>query len=162
MGSATCDAGKIATLVGACQVMLATVLREFATFKEWEGKKGGYFCVADGLSGTPLLVALVGEVPLEKVEKYLEFSQEKSRRLAFQIGHLSSWESRDPSHNQWGGAIRIEDMIFSFSGLPELGDEVLMLLVGQMYGRRDNILLDDHLWEIVKRSNNPYWDERLV
>lgn len=161
MGSATCDAGKIATLVTACQIMLKTALREFGNREGWEGKKGGYFCVADGLSGTPLLVALVGEIPLEKVEKYMEFAQEKARRLSFHIGHVSSWESRDPDHDQWGGAIRIEDMIFSFSGLPELGDEVLMLLVGNLYGLRENASLDGHLAEIAKRSNNPYWDGRM-
>jgi hypothetical protein len=81
--------------------------------------------------------------------------------LSFQIGHVSSWESRDPGHDRWGGAIRIEDLIFSFSGLPELADEALMLGVGLMYGRRENASFEDLLAEIATHSVNPYWDVRV-
>ena len=160
MGSVTCDAVKMSKLLRNCQVVLESMLKEFGSREDWGGRKGGYFCVADGLSGSPLLAGLVGEIPLEKVEKYMEFAQEKARRLSFQIGHVSSWESRDPSHDQWGGAIRIESLIFSFSGLPELADEALMLGVGLIYGRRENASFEDLLAEIANRSNNPYWDVR--
>jgi hypothetical protein len=161
MGSVMCDAVKMSKLLQNCQVVIGSILKTFGHREEWGGRKGGYFCVADGLTGTPLLVAIVGEVPLEKAEKYMEFAQEKARRLAFQIGHVSSWESRDPDHNQWGGAIRIEDLIFSFSGLPELADEAAMLGVGLMYGRRENTSSEDLFAEIATRSDNPYWDVRM-
>jgi len=160
MSSVTCDAIKIATLVSACQTMLVTMLREFGEREDWGGRKGGYFCVADGLTGTPLLIALVGQVPLEKVEKYMEFAQEKARRLSSRIGDVSSWESRNLDHNQYGGAIRVENKIFSFSGLPELADEALMLSVALMYGRRENASFEDRLADIASCSNNPYWDVR--
>ena len=66
-------------------------------------------------------------------------SQEKARRLfANQLQHgISSWQTRDLKLDQFGGAIRIfitigednhtERLILSFSGLPEIGDEAVML-----------------------------------
>lgn len=126
----------------------------------WQGKRGGYFCLADGETGLPLLLACIGEVPDEKVERYLRLCQEKPRRLAKYAPHVSSWMSRNPEADEWGGAIRItSNMIFSFSGLPELGDEVLMLALGHEF-LKDTIDEPGYpygvIWEIADESLEKY------
>ncbi len=94
---------------------------------EYNRRPGGFFCIADGKTGLPLLVKVVGSPPEDKGEKYFSFAQEKARRLAKHPEHMSSWESRDPESDQWSGAVRYGGLIFSFSGLPELADEALIL-----------------------------------
>lgn len=90
-------------------------------------KSSGY-CVVKCLEGRTLLVFQVGEVPYEKIEKYLRLANEKADRLAALtgLGHKGSWQSRD-GLEKWGGAILAGEYIFSFSGLPELADEAVML-----------------------------------
>ncbi len=90
-------------------------------------RQGGYFCIADGETGFPLVITAIGTVAEEKAEKYLALCQEKARRLARNQTHLSSWESRDPEENEWAGAVRGNRLIGSFSALPELWDEAAML-----------------------------------
>ena len=129
---------------------------------EWEGKTGGYFCLADAGTGNPLFEpALIGTVPQEKKEKYLAFCQEKAKRLANHPEHEASWESRNEEANEWGGALRIGTLIFSFSGLPEWGDEALMLILAEVhfstFGDIDIMLEAAH--RIVSKTRNPYWQE---
>ncbi len=137
------------------------VLREsFLLFEHdsaWSGRTGAYFCLANRMTGLPLLIASVGSVHSDKVEKYLTFCQEKAKRLR-NNGRLSSWESRNPAKNQWGGAVAInDDLIFSMSGLPELGDEAVML-ASAYWIYPDKMAGLVHLDEIARRSNNPYWE----
>lgn len=102
---------------------------------------------------------LVGEVRNGKDDKYREFSHEKAQRLEmnfYQLGHLSSFQSWKPEEDQWGGSIIGMDPymgvehIFSFSGLPELGDEAMMLYVAVSM---DYLSLEDAL-KIAEVSNN--------
>ncbi len=93
-----------------------------------EDRTGGYFCLAEQ-NGRILTLTLLGTIPdLEKAKKYRHFAEEKALRLAEHSRHVSSWQSRDPKHDKWGGAIRTSNLIFSFSGFPELWDEALMLV----------------------------------
>jgi len=97
--------------------------------KEGIDKKGGYFCIANA-EGVPLFVSLIGGVPQEKAEKYFQYAVEKARRLGQHADHVSSWESRNPEQEQWGGAVRVNaDYIVAFSGLPEEWDEAAMLVI---------------------------------
>ncbi|MDP3784801.1 MAG: hypothetical protein Q8R12_01870 [bacterium] len=124
------DFEKVFGIVAHVKRVLNKALELFAEEEGWEGRTGGYFCLADKTDGLPLLIVQVGEIPEVKAGKYLSFCQEKARRLAKNLSHASSWESRDPNQEKWGGAIRAEKMnglILSFSGLPELGDEAVML-----------------------------------
>lgn len=147
-------------------VMASNVLRKavarFGRKKEWAGRSGAYLCIADASSGLPLFIALVGEVPDDKGEKYLVFCQEKARRLAAYREHQTSYESRDPGQNKWGGAVRGGEFIFSMSGLPELGDEAVMLALlcdlkeatqSPIFGGREPVQLG---------HQNEYWDELVV
>lgn len=124
---------KTHLLLEAAEAVLAS-MREKGLIDE--SRTGGYMTVlfpGDRFLPPPLLVAQIGEpADPEKIEKYFSFSQEKAQRLitnANVAGQLSSWQSRDPQKNKWGGAIRAGDYILSFSGLPELADEALMLAV---------------------------------
>jgi hypothetical protein len=90
----------------------------------------GYFSVFDPTSRSFILTVKIGFPPDEKNAKYLALSQEKAMRLASHPEHFASFESRDEKDGKWGGAVRpCVSTIISFSGLPELADEALMLFV---------------------------------
>lgn len=119
-------------------------------------RKGGYFTLADRKTGNIHFIDLFGEVSDEKTEKYRSFSLEKAQRVGrcLDAGIKSSWQSRDPENNKWGGAIATYDFILSFSGLPELWDEALMLFVAYWM----NWINYDDVITITKISSNPYYD----
>ncbi len=152
----SCDHDYIAELALNCEKAIDNVIFEFRDGGEnWSNRAGGYLCIADGKNGLPILVMMVGEVPLNKASKCLELCQEKAARLADHTSHKSSWQSRDEEKKRFAGAIRFRDLIFSFSGLPELGDEVAMVLAAR-YVDGDSFLPSAE--QIVKLSGNPYWD----
>jgi hypothetical protein len=93
-----------------------------------ENKQGGYFTLLDKKSGHILVTAQIGKIPDDKYKKYHDFSIEKARRV-FKTNRFTSYATRDEKKNQYGGAISTNDHIFSFSGLPELADEALMIYV---------------------------------
>lgn len=105
-------------------------------------RTGGYLTVLsveDRPHSVPLLVVQIGELTTEKIIKYHAFSREKAARLALNYTeHRSSWQNRDPDRDQWGGAINTGRHILSFSGLPELADEALMLAVALELGLLSN------------------------
>jgi len=150
----------VADLVKIAEFAVTEAIRSFVRREGWTGA-GGYFCVAEPEHGFPILVTPVGIIPVEKGEKYLSFCQEKAKRLASHQDHMSSWESRNPDADQWGGAVRVsavETLIFSISGFPELGDEAIMLATGGMFfNATDDEVVLNQLDSIAKRSNNPYW-----
>jgi hypothetical protein len=87
-----------------------------------------------------------GDANYERLRKYMIVSVEKAIRLAMNarsLGHVSSWESRDPTdapfRDKFGGAILVRcivpeigpepiRLIFTTSGLNEMGDEATCLL----------------------------------
>ncbi len=100
---------------------------------------GGYLCAIDAERGGLLMLARVGEVHDHEVPLLMKevqgFAREKADRLLENIlrggmdssHHLTSWESRDPDHGKYGGAVRtLAPFILSFSGLPELADEAVV------------------------------------
>lgn len=119
-----------------------------------EEREGGYFCLferSEAEPAPPVIVALIGKVPNpQKKAKYFSFSQEKALRLASHSEHLSSWLSRDPDNDKWGGAIVAGGYYLSFSGLPELADEAVMLLVGLRLG----LLTWEEATAIAEKSDN--------
>lgn len=140
--------------------MVALVLNDaqtiFANQTDWQNRDGGYFCLADASNGGALLIALFGNPNPEKIPKYFQYCQEKARRLALHPEHLTSWESRNPEQNEWGGAIRANaNYILSFSGQPELGDEGMMMTTAEMLGMTNL----PRLQLMAARSNQVYWQE---
>ncbi|MEJ0021269.1 MAG: hypothetical protein WDN47_01665 [Candidatus Doudnabacteria bacterium] len=141
---------KIAKEVG---VIFDKSLIFFENDPAWAARTGAYFCLADAETGLALIILAVGTVPPDKAEKYLTNCVEKAGRLAEHPEHLSSWESRDPDKQQWGGAIRgFDPFIYSLSGLPELGDEAVMIALVHKLRMRVGYKID----EIAEKSHNPY------
>lgn len=108
-------------------------------------RRGASFFLAsfdsDPTDGDPKIVTFchepVGMVKSEKAKKYFDLSAEKATRLNRMYderGDLSSWQSRNPDEQQWGGAIIAGDWVLSCSGLPELWDEAVMLATAVISG----------------------------
>lgn len=114
-------------------------------------KKGGYFTLFIREDNRVLTTTLIGDISDEKAEKSRAFSPEKALRLRDHPEHNSSHQSRNLDEGKWGGAIATIYYILSFSGLPELWDEALMLLAA--------ILLDwmtpDQAFAIAEQNHNP-------
>lgn len=115
---------------------------------------GGFFSFRDP-DGTLKMFVGIGDVWEEKLPKYMEFSLEKSRRLLTYPEHLSSWQSRRPELNEYGGAIRTPHGLLSFSGLPEELDEALNLAISV----RSQILLPHAAANIAGISGNKQYAE---
>ena len=98
-----------------------------------EGKDSGYLTILDASDGRLILQVQIGICPADKADKYCDFSLEKAKRV-FETGDQSSWQSRDPENGKWGGGIRANDHILSFSGMPELADEALSLTIAERMG----------------------------
>lgn len=128
-----------------------------AILKE-KGSLGGYLCIAREEDGLPLAVILFGDMPREKCEGRLEFSQEKAKRLASHPDHKTSWESRDPANNKWGGAIRGKKYIISVSGLPEELDEV----VSALFAYAINDLDVEDAKAFLAANDNEYYKAKLL
>lgn len=109
---------------------LAEQITEFIVKNE-EGQEGGVLCVVAPENGLPLLICVFGQLPEEEIREYTEFAQEKATRLAKNSGDWTSWQSRDmnTTPKRYGGAIKTEDFILSFSGFKEEQDEAAMLVL---------------------------------
>jgi len=123
--------------------MLAIILAKMNAVAAYRGKEGGAFCVVDLKTGRfvirPIIIGVVTDP--EKRAKYLRLCVEKARRLRrkyMQYNHLLSWQSRNPDKGEWGGSICDGEYLWAFSGLPEEGDEALMLISAQSCGQIAN------------------------
>jgi hypothetical protein len=146
----TSSLARIASLAGS---IVLDAVHLFAGFEGWDGKKGAYFCWADDVqTGAPSFILRIGEVQPEKSEKYLTLCAEKARRLAGYPDHFSSWQTRNPNQNLWGGAVRGYALL-SLSGFPELGDEACMLVLMRKIWPE----LESRADRIAEMSSNPYY-----
>ncbi len=125
---------------------------------KWQDRAGGYFCLTTD-DGTLLLLCPFGNIPLGKFAKYAALSQEKAQRLAAHPEHASSWQSRSENDAdlRFGGAIRANGYIYSFSGLPELGDEAVMLVTALLTGASENERSQRAIEDIAEMSRNPFF-----
>ena len=100
--------------------------------------------------------------------RYLKQMCEKARRTAGaracgETGRVSSYETRDPENDRWGGAVimtfpRVRSVyIVSTSGLPEKADEALGLLTVIRSGLGGPSLLD-YCRIVAQKSDSDYWD----
>ena len=113
--------------------LAAMVLKDVLDANQIKDRHGGYLTVWFEDTPAPFLVLLVSTdyVPLNKRKKYMRLSQEKAKRVLEHQSHDSSWQSREPEADQWGGAIQSGTCAISFSGLPELADEAFCLMLAQ-------------------------------
>ena len=118
---------------------------------------GGYFTCGLTGEGTmfPSMTVGCGDVAdEEKVLATWQFSAEKAHRLSEHPDHVSSAQSRNFNNKKYAGAIRIpfDNLILSFSGLPEACDESLMLHVAVIC----HLLTREQALEIAG-----YWDNDI-
>lgn len=97
-------------------------------------RNNGYLTVRRKADARILQITQIGECSAEKAQDYLSFSQEKGLRLSQYKHDVSSWQSREEAQKMYGGAIVAGEYILSFSGLPEWGDEALVLFVALFFG----------------------------
>ncbi len=134
---------------------VAVIARELQG--EYAGRRGGLFCMGRSsvISGALTITyhQPVGPTLAKKRRRYNSPSLEKVYRLHRNPNHNSSWQSRKPDFDQWGGAIRAGEYIFSFSGLPELADEAVMLATAVML----LLLTLEEACAIARLSDNQYF-----
>ena len=120
--------------------------------------KSGYLTIRSRKDGRLLIKVQIGECPIDKCGKYAFFSWEKSERLLANIkinDHLSSWQSRAVDEEMYAGAIATNDFVLSFSGLPELADEAVVLVAALTF----NWANWNEVVTIVEISKNPFFDK---
>ncbi|MBU1033110.1 MAG: hypothetical protein ABII13_01360 [Patescibacteria group bacterium] len=117
---------KVAEICELLKMVLVEMPKHLDEDEKW--RKGGWFCLISE-DGMILVYDPMGEVPSDKNEKYRSFSIEKATRLWKHPEHTTSRQSRNEDLDHYSGAIRARNHVFSFSGLPELWDEALMLYI---------------------------------
>ncbi len=136
--------------------ILDVVTRSFNT-----GNRIGLYFVLANSEGFPLLSFAVGKIREERFFKCWKRAHEKAYRLGKNEGHLTSWESRDPTRGRLGGAVRVpsRDLILSVDGLREnLDAAVGLALVRAQYPE----ILYDVLLEIDRRFSESPMLEMLM
>jgi hypothetical protein len=117
--------------------------------------KGAYLVLRQRASGLVLLANLIGDFSYsERAIKCYGFAHEKGERLGNRPEDLSSWQSRNPDEEKWGGAVVAGNFLLSLSGLPELGDEAVMLVTAFLVGWSD----ETEIRQIATISSNPFLD----
>ena len=128
-----------------------------------ELNRRGYMTIMNGKTGEIVITLPFGEIPPDKNQNYFEFSQEKAHRLFLhKSSHTNSFQSRNIENGEYGGAIYVKygmnEFIFSFSGMPELIDEAMMIALSDK-------LAMDHYHGLISQSEcrgrNPYWTRLL-
>jgi hypothetical protein len=100
-----------------------------------------------------LLSCQINLCPKDKADAYFTFSVEKARRLHAHPDHYTSFQSRDVESGKYAGAIVCRlHTILSFSGLPEMADEALMIFVAFKTGWID----ENEALRLSGISGNPY------
>lgn len=141
--------------------MILDLARGMTDIKEKEFDRSGFLTLMDGITGKILFTIPFGEIPEDKWELCFKFSQEKATRLfatGLPLGHTTSYESRDTNKDQYGGAIYVNmhstAVIISFSGMPELIDEAMMLALAR--GLSIVCIKKPILTKIEAFERNPY------
>jgi hypothetical protein len=108
------------------------------------------------LQGEQINVCIYGfTTRTPELDECIAFAQEKAARLASRPSDWSSWQSRDMTTDpkQYGGAIRVNRLILSFSGFKEEQDEAAMLVLAL-----NTELIDRGIAaRFVEMSNNEYF-----
>ena len=130
-----------ARLIGSAREATSEAIMLSLPFSD-ENHQGAFFSLKKFGYGWLIARMIIGYVPIEKLEKYGRFSMEKPERIESHLPeiHYSSFQSRNPELDQWGGGIlgfENENPSFGYgcSGLfPEHCDEAVCLLVALKLG----------------------------
>jgi len=135
-----------------------------------DNEEYGYFTIREGRTGEIFLVRNISVLLDGKAEKNFLLSLERSYRLFKNKNDESSWQSLNhdasvpgqPENSRpWGhsaGAIRCNNLIFSFSGTSsDLGDEAVMLFSSVQLGW----LLLNQARGVAGLSQNHYFEDMI-
>lgn len=152
-----CPSSRMGVSIEALTAVVYCGIMALISLHRKNDKRGGYLTISDNETGTPILHLAIGKIDPGEAMKYHIYSLEKAKRLHDHKGHASSWQTRDPEKGQYGGAIRTQKYILSFSGLPELADEALMLYLASFYGFSE----PDELYFVSRCSKNPFFKKMV-
>ncbi len=146
--------------------MILDLARGMTDIKGREFDRRGFLTLMDGITCKILFTITFGEIPEDKRELYFNLSQEKAIRLfttGLPLGHTTSYESRDTNKDQYGGAIYVDlhstIVILSFSGMPELIDEVMMTVLAKGLSME---VCKPILTKIEALERNPYREQMYL
>ncbi len=106
------------------------------TLPEYKGRTGAYFSIRSESTGFVLATAAIGVPPVEKMEKYSNYSLEKGKRLFKHRKHLTSYESRNEANNKFAGAVKVGSLyILSCSGFSPDDADTLFCIDVALYGQ---------------------------
>ena len=144
--------------------------------RENQNRRGGYLTVLNWKRKEFVLCAKVGQVSKTKAWEHETMAREKAWRLVSHTGHETSFESRDPvaevrvydesrmhypvrteQWGHWGGAVRGNRYVFSFSGFPELLDEAMMFVLAIKHNDLSLPLVQER-FGTVNRCLTPFLD----
>lgn len=127
--------------------------------EKMEGRFGGFLTIQRVGADEPIHVEKIClDHDLINDERFIGWeknSREKASRLSRMTAdhhHVSSWQSRDFDNKKYGGAIVAGEWVLSFSGLPEFGDERLMIKLARSYEE----ISDSEVDEICRISGNDW------
>lgn len=122
--------------------------------RDGRGREGVVICVAD-TTGI-ILVCTIGEIPNPENEaKYRKNATEKALRVLQNPSHISSWQTRDPNLERWGGGVRLNDTTaVGVSGLSEHCDEAMALFIS-LYAIND-VPNSETCTRVCAISENPH------
>ncbi len=142
---------RLGRLVDYAERILGLAIAHLRSAGQPPDKCGGYLAIVElGRGDLEMLVGLGYSSP-EKVDKRMEFAIEKGKRL-YGLTDFTSYESRKPEIDRWGGAVRGRELIFSFSGLPELWDEAAMFVLAIRLGQ----LRETDVCDVISEERNPH------
>ncbi len=131
-------------------------------------RAGGFITVVERESGNTILHAKVGTIPKvddseygSKERKYRVLSTKKAHQLnifARASGHISGWQNRDEDKDQFGGAVAGNRFIFAFSGLTELGDEAVSLILADVFDVVDCLAVKSVSQNWLWTALQPWWE----
>ncbi len=134
--------------------------------KEMEGCDGGHITMLRiGDSGYKLSIPVrlnIHDIPEDVSKLFQEGSMEKAMRLHRAAGkrkHVSSYQSRNPEKNKYGGAILAKGKwVISFSGITEKVDELIAIRVAC----RLKVMDENRMNEIFAISGNSLSDSSVL
>jgi hypothetical protein len=138
---------NVEKVVATAQKIVTRAHRYLKVSENTKGQ-GGYLVVINHRSEELVLLAKVGQMSKEIAHKCETLAREKAWRLYNHVDDWTSFDSRDVEAEvmvydysqpprlaytrpwgQWGGAVRGNRYIFSFSGFPEMLDEAMMFVL---------------------------------
>lgn len=119
---------------------------------------GGFINIADLRNGSTFILSICGKIQKENIIKRRAEAQSAAKRLSDHPCDLSSWSSREPLRDRFGGAVRGNNFIFSFAGFSEAMNEAMMVLLLSATIQ----IVAKNAREILRISRNEQWGDLCI